>query len=134
MGAPGGPWILETRFRWIKPCRPDGPWAGTAPGEVAAKRRRFADVWSGNRLRIVGVVFFAGRVFSPCPAQDPERLTLEQSVQTGLQNSQSLFSARDDVRIANSALLKPDPLYYPTLAFNMNASRYRATDYVALPG
>lgn len=68
-------------------------------------------------------------------AQGPERtLTLEQSVQTGLQNSQPLLSARDDVRIAQERIVEARSLYYPNLALNMNASRYRATDYVALPG
>lgn len=68
-------------------------------------------------------------------AQDPERLlTLEQSVQTGLQNSQPLLSAREDVRIAQERIVEARSLYYPNLALNMNASRYRATDYVALPG
>lgn len=67
--------------------------------------------------------------------QEPERvLTLEQSVQTGLQNSQPLLSARDDVRIAQQRIVEARSLYYPNLALNMNASRYRATDYVALPG
>lgn len=66
-------------------------------------------------------------------AQDPERiLTLEQSVQTGLQNSQALLSARDDVRIAQQRIVEARSLYFPTLAFNMNASRYRSDDYVAL--
>lgn len=68
-------------------------------------------------------------------AQEPERvLTLEQSVQTGLQNSQPLLSAREDVRIAQQRIVEARSLYYPNLALNMNASRYRATDYVALPG
>ncbi len=67
-------------------------------------------------------------------AQDPERvLTLEQSVQVALQNSQALLSARDDVRIAQQRIVEARSLYYPTLAFNMNASRYRSDDYVALP-
>lgn len=75
--------------------------------------------------------FFAGLA----SAQDPERfLTLEQSVQTGLQNSQSLLSARDDVRIAQQCIVEARSLYYPNLALNMNASRYRATDYVKSPG
>lgn len=68
-------------------------------------------------------------------AQEPDRiLTLEQAVQTGLQNSQALLSARDDVRIAQQRIVEARSLYFPTLAFNMNASRYRANDYVALPG
>lgn len=68
-------------------------------------------------------------------AQEPDRvLTLEQSVQTGLQNSQPLLSAREDVRIAQQRIVEARSLYYPNLALNMNASRYRATDYVALPG
>jgi outer membrane protein len=80
---------------------------------------------------IVGVLFLAGLA----RAQDPERvLTVEQSVQTGLQNSQPLLSAREDVRIAQQRIVEARSLYYPNLALNMNASRYRATDYVALPG
>jgi outer membrane protein len=67
-------------------------------------------------------------------AQSPDRtLTLEQAVQTGLQNSQALLSARDDVRISQQRIVEARSLYYPTLAFNMNASRYRASDYVVLP-
>ncbi len=66
---------------------------------------------------------------------EPDRvMTLELSVQTGLQNSQALLSARDDVRIAQQRIVEARSLYYPTLALNMNASRYRANDPVVLPG
>jgi outer membrane protein len=69
-----------------------------------------------------------------CRAEVSDRvLTLENSVQTGLQNSQALLSARDDVRIAEQRIVESRSLYFPTLAFNMNASRYRSDDYVALP-
>lgn len=81
----------------------------------------------------VAALTLAAAVFSG--AASPDRvLTLEQSVQTGLQNSQSLLSARDDVRLAQQRIVEARSLYYPTLALNMNASRYRAKDYVALPG
>ena len=81
----------------------------------------------------VAALVLATAVFSG--AASPDRvLTLEQSVQTGLQNSQSLLSARDDVRLAQQRIVEARSLYYPTLALNMNASRYRAKDYVALPG
>lgn len=83
------------------------------------------------RRSLLGLLVLAGAAF----AQGPERtLTLDQSVQTGLQNSQPLLSAREDVRIAQERIVEARSLYYPNLALNMNASRYRATDYVALPG
>ncbi|MBK8575322.1 MAG: TolC family protein [Elusimicrobia bacterium] len=69
-----------------------------------------------------------------CHGETPERvLTLDQSVQPGLQNSQALLSARDDVRIAQQRIVESRSLFFPTLAFNLNASRYRSDDYVALP-
>jgi outer membrane protein TolC len=83
----------------------------------------------------MGVAVFALTTTVLSGAESPDRvLTLDQSVQTGLQNSQSLLSASDDVRMAQQRIVEARSLYYPTLALNMNASRYRAKDYVALPG
>ncbi|MBL0059235.1 MAG: TolC family protein [Elusimicrobia bacterium] len=98
---------------------------------VSASRFAFFTWWLG--LVVFGTAGVARAAGDGTP--EPDRvLTLEQSVQTGLQNSQALLSARDDVRIAQQRIVEARSLYFPTLALNMNASRYRANDPVVLPG
>lgn len=66
-------------------------------------------------------------------AEEPDRVvTLDQSLQTALQNSQALLSAREDVRIADQRVIEARSLFFPTLGLNMNASRYLADEHAVL--
>ncbi len=88
------------------------------------KRRR-------KLLALAGVCLAAGALRS----QEPDRVfTLEQSVQTALQNNQSLLSAREDVRIAQQRIVEARSFFLPSVGINLNASSYRADDYAVLPG
>ncbi|MBK9922850.1 MAG: TolC family protein [Elusimicrobia bacterium] len=51
-----------------------------------------------------------------------------------LQNNQALLSAREGVRIANQRIAEARSLIWPSLAVNLNASRYRTEDHAVLAG
>lgn len=65
---------------------------------------------------------------APLSAQEnPERVfTLAQSIQTALQNNQTLLSAREGVRIAQQRLAESRTLFMPSIGVHMSASRYQA--------
>ncbi len=81
-----------------------------------------------------GLVFlFLAAALAARAADSPERVfTLAQSVQTALQNNQALLSAREGVRLAKQRIEEAHALVYPSLALNLNASRYLSVDRTVL--
>ncbi|MHB9156239.1 MAG: TolC family protein, partial [Endomicrobiales bacterium] len=72
----------------------------------------------------------AGLLFSVLPlgAEPSERvLTLEESLTTGLQNSQSLLSLQEQIGLARQRVSEAGSQIYPKIDFNLSASRFNNT-------
>ena len=82
--------------------------------------------------RLVALFLILGSAAAAAEESAERTFTIAQSVQVALQNNQALLSAREGVRIATQRIAEARSLIWPSLAVNLNASRYRTEDHAVL--
>ena len=82
--------------------------------------------------RLVALLLILGSAAAAAEESAERTFTIAQSVQVALQNNQAHLSAREGVRIATQRIAEARSLIWPSLAVNLNASRYRTEDHAVL--
>ncbi|MBI4397424.1 MAG: argininosuccinate lyase [Elusimicrobia bacterium] len=127
-----GPWVRDV-LSLDKAVAARASLGGTAPKEVRRQIRRL------RALLKIGVFLIGLSSLLPFRARSDEApmertLTLEQSIDTALQNNQALISAEEGIHIAEQRVWESKSQLYPKIGLNFSASRYLAEqDYVLPP-